>query len=194
MRYIEGKSCAGCDADTHLEIAISMFDRFREWIDDPTLCGQLPLQEGTKPTSVLGEVMCLASLSEEFIGKLPARRDRFLPFVDDAMRRVVVHFDPDRKIFLESADPVHGVDYSTMSGRFFNPGHSIEVAWFVLHLCRLRPSERHRKMALEALEGSLMLGWDAEEYHGGLRYMLDVLGKPLLDATVTADAKLWWQI
>ena len=85
MRYIEGKSCAGCDADTHLEIAISMFDRFREWIDDPTLCGQLPLQEGTKPTSVLGEVMCLASLSEEFIAKLPARRDRFLPFVDDAM-------------------------------------------------------------------------------------------------------------
>lgn len=170
-----------------------MFERFLEWIDNPTLCGQLPPPKGAKPTSVLGEVMCLASLSEEFIAKLPAQRDRFLPFVDDAMRRVVVHFDPERKIFMESANPVHGVDHSTMSGRFFNPGHSIEVAWFVLHLCWLRPSERHRTMALEALEGSLTLGWDLDEFHGGVKYMLDVLGKPLLDTTVTADAKLWLQ-
>ena len=29
-------------------------------------------------------------------------------------------------------------------------------------------------------------------YNGGILYMMDVLGKPLLDTTVTATNKLWW--
>jgi mannose/cellobiose epimerase-like protein (N-acyl-D-glucosamine 2-epimerase family) len=53
----------------------------------------------------------------------------WMPYVEDAMRRVVKHFDTERKCFMETVDPVTGVDHSSMGGRFFNPGHSIEVAW-----------------------------------------------------------------
>jgi hypothetical protein len=49
--------------------------------------------------------------------------------------------------------------------------------------------EGTRQLALDALEGSLQLGWDAG-YGGGLLYMMDVLGKPMVDATVTKDGKL----
>lgn len=76
------------------------------------------------------------------------------------MRRVVVHYDPKRRIFMETADAEDGVDMSTPSGRIANPGHSIEVSWFLLHLCRILPSQKHFQMALDALEGALELGWD----------------------------------
>lgn len=115
---------------------------------------------------------------------------RYMPDVEDAMRRVSIHLDSQRNVLMESADPVTGVSHDSMGGRFFNPGHSIEVAWFLLHLCRLKPSEEHQKLALAVLEGSLTIGWDAEV--GGVTYMMDILGKPILDTTVTATNKLWW--
>lgn len=151
---------------------------------------------------------------------------------------------------MESAHPVRGVEHDSASGRLFNPGHSIEVAWFVLRLCRLCADPELEAIALAALEGSLCavgppqphrnrsatelllraparpsghspsrglwlrpparrftgagergrhfspragreLGWDGA-HGGGLLYMLDVLGKPLADTTVTAEHKLWW--
>jgi hypothetical protein len=41
---------------------------------------------------------------------------------------------------------------SLMTAGLFNPGHSIEVAWFVLRLCRLSPDPDLEGMALAALE------------------------------------------
>ena len=78
------------------------------------------------------------------------------------------------------------------AGRLLNPGHSIEVAWFLLRLCKLSPDDGLQEMALAALEGSLKLGWDPVD--GGITYMMDVLGKPLQDCTVTAEHKLWWPV
>jgi N-acylglucosamine 2-epimerase len=51
-------------------------------------------------------------------------------------------------------------------------------------------SPEQEEMALQCLKGSLQTGWDDD--YGGLRYMMDIEGKPLVDATVTADGKLWW--
>ena len=65
-----------------------------------------------------------------------------------------------------------------------------QVAWFLLQLCRLCPDDELEQIAFGALEGSLERGWDP--VHGGLLYMIDVLGKPLADCTVTAEHKLWW--
>jgi hypothetical protein len=50
----------------------------------------------------------------------------------------------------------------------------------------------HQTQALDALEGSLKLGWDDDAHNGGILYMMDILGKPLLDTTVTSTNKLWW--
>lgn len=40
--------------------ATDMFEKFRLWIDDPTLCGRPAAPPGTKVMSQLGVVMCLA--------------------------------------------------------------------------------------------------------------------------------------
>lgn len=182
----------GFDRAEFVGKAVEMFERFRAWIDDPAAFGRTAPPPGAKLASVLGQVMCLAGLAEEFIETIPEDREKYMPFVEDAMRRVKLHFDPERKIFMEVVDPETGVNHDTMSSRMFNPGHSIEVSWFLLHLCDLKPNAEIEAMALETLGGALTIGWDAEVPAGGLLYMMDILGKPLLDTTVTATNKLWW--
>ena len=112
-----------------------------------------------------------AGLAEEFIDKIPDERDAYMPYVEDAMRRVKLHFDSERKIFMESADRERGVQHDSMGGRLFNPGHSIEVSWFLLHLCNLKPDAAVEEMALAALGGALEIGWDKEVPAGGILYV-----------------------
>ena len=59
----------------------------------------------------------------------------------------------------------------------------------MLHMCEVVPDDALSELALNVLEGSLEMGWD-EAYGGGILYMMDVLGKPMVDATVTKDGKL----
>ena len=143
--------------------------------------------------SVLADIMCLACLAEEMLKRIPEKRERWLADVADAQRRVAKHYDPAQRVLHEFAHPVRGVEHDTPNGRLLNPGHSIEVAWFLLRLCEVRPDAQLHHLALDALEGSLERGWDAEQ-GGGLFYMLDVHGEPLADATVTAEHKLWWPL
>ncbi|KAH8062105.1 RNA lariat debranching enzyme [Aureococcus anophagefferens] len=108
----------------------------------------------------------------------------------DACADVLRHYDASKRILVEQAGP-DGVDYATPAGRLFLPGHSIEVAWFLLQMVEVVPDETLKNVALDAIEGSLERGWD-DAHGGGLLYMMDLEGRPLVDATVTNDDKLWW--
>merc|ERR1711970_986505 len=108
------------------------------------------------------------------------------------MSKVRLHYDEQRHILMEVVTE-KGIDHSTPSGRLFNPGHSIEVAWFLLQMCEVCPDASMEQMALDIILGSLECGWDAgPDNYGGILYMIDIAGKPLLDATVTDTDKLWW--
>ena len=172
--------------------AVEYFERFRGWLDHPEEIGGQPRGPGSDDASNLAAVMCLAGLSEALLSARPAsERARWLGYVADAQTQVVKHFDPIAEVLRENASATTGVSDATPASRLFNPGHSIEVAWFLLHLNELRPDEALRTMALNVLEHSLRLGWD-EEHGGGLLYMLDVCGRPMTDCTVTSEHKLWW--
>ena len=121
---------------------------------------------------------------------MPEQRERWLAAVTAAQAGVAAHYCPQRRVLLERAHVTKGVCFDEPAGRVLNPGHSVEVAWFLLHLCRVSPDAKLQQLALDALEGSLVAGWDMDK--GGLAYMLDVLGRPLMDCTVTAEHKLWW--
>ena len=51
--------------------------------------------------SSLAEVMCLSALSEELLRAVPEQKSRWDAYVDDSMRRVVKHFCPTFKVFME---------------------------------------------------------------------------------------------
>lgn len=180
----------GEDAAAVLASAEAMFETLLEWIEDPSKCGRPPAAPSN--TTKLADVMCAASLSLDFyhLSADAETREGHKRRIAQACADVLRHYDASKRILVEQAGP-DGVDYATPAGRLFLPGHSIEVAWFLLQMVEVVPDETLKNVALDAIEGSLERGWD-DAHGGGLLYMMDLEGRPLVDATVTNDDKLWW--
>ncbi len=196
-------------APEFLAKARDMFETLATWIDDPSLCGRPAVPDAVRDAGAtnLADVMCVASLALDFLkaGLLavdPAHggkgRAHYMGLIRRAMQNCERHYDTRRGtpgVLMEHCGSA-GLSSATPAGRLFNPGHAIEVAWFLMQMCDAVEggSPRHEQLALDVLEGSLRAGWDADDdkWGGGLLYMIDVEGKPLLDATVTATGKLWW--
>ena len=167
------------EVDYWFSEAEEYFDMLRTWIDDPTIlnrsgadtpsgadipaeaaAGAIPRTD-VKRASSLADVMCLASLAEELLKKIPSKAEQWMLHVVDAQSRVSKHYNAEKRVFMEVVygEGVSEDGFATFAGRVVNPGHSIEVAWFLLHLCEISPSEKLQNMAFEVLEGSLELGW-----------------------------------
>jgi len=175
-RVVKDESC--------IAEAEALFWNIVEWIKNPGLLGR-PVTGGTAVTS-LANHMVLMSMAMELLRVRddPRVRSVLAEAVNGAMR----HYDSKRRILMEiAATDGNGLEDGP-DVRLFNPGHSIEVGWFLLHAQEFLPDEKVKQMALEAIEGSLELGWDRE--FGGLLYLMDIAGKPLLQ--LEHFMKLWW--
>jgi len=81
-------------------------------------------------------------------------------------------------------------------GRHVNPGHAIEMSWFLLEEVRRRATSGKSDaaddelvaLALKVLKRNLEIGWDEE--HGGLYYFIDIEGRP--HPALEWNMKLWW--
>ncbi len=188
----------------YLDSAVDMYDRVLKWMEDPAACGAHPESgpDDSGLTSALAQLMCVASMRLELAEKLKGTKyeDRIqglLSGMGDTMAALKKHVyttPAGNKVFLEAVNEREGVDLKTPAGRLFLPGHSIEVAWFLYQMTEAVPGDNSAmaSIALDVVEGSLREGWDAEEYGGGMLYMMDIEGRPMVDCTVTAQAKLWW--
>lgn len=169
-----------------LDESVEVFWKIIDWIADPSLIDR-PALPGQIPTSSLANLLTVGLMALDLARRFPADA-RYREVVRDTIAGVVRHYDPARRIFVESV-ALDGRDLSDLpEGRMFNPGHSIETAWILLHLLDLIPDAATRGLALDALGGSLELGWDAE--YEGIRYFIDLGGRPTLQ--LESDMKLWW--
>lgn len=160
--------------------AIDLFWTIQRWIEEPQLLGRSALA-GAPRMGALADIMVLASMATEI-----ARIDpdpRYRQVLARCLAASRAHCDPDRRIFLEHTGP-----RELPEARLFCPGDSIEAAWFLLHALEFHPDSEMERMLLDAIEGSLDLGWDRE--YGGLYYFMDVDGKPPLP--LESNMKLWW--
>jgi N-acylglucosamine 2-epimerase len=108
--------------------------------------------------------------------------------INDSLYQILNHFlKKDKKALLETVGP-NGEYLDYPEGRCVNPGHSIEVAWFLMHEGIYRNNSSLTDSALEILDWSLDLGWDKK--YGGILYFVDVEGKPSVQ--LEWDMKLWW--
>lgn len=168
-----------------LDESAEVFWRIVDWIRDPALLDR-PAFPGQAPTSSLADLLVVGMMALEL-----ARHtgdSRYGAVVAETIAGAARHYDPARRIFVESV-ALDGRDLSELpEGRLFNPGHSIETAWILLHMLELLPDPARAQMALDAILGSLELGWD--ERHGGILYFVDLGGRPTLQ--LEATMKLWW--
>jgi N-acylglucosamine 2-epimerase len=89
---------------------------------------------------------------------------------------------------LETVGP-NGEFLDTFEGRMICPGHSIELAWFVLHEAKYRGNDQYLKeIGLRILDWSWCQGWDAK--YGGILYYRDAKGFP--SSEYWHDMKFWW--
>jgi len=89
---------------------------------------------------------------------------------------------------LETVGP-NGEFIDNFEGRLICPGHSIEMAWFVLHEAKYRGNDqRLRDLGLHILDWSWQHGWD--DQYGGIFYYRDARGLPC--AEYWHDMKFWW--
>ena len=167
------------------EQAVDLFWKIRAWIEYPGMLGR-PRLEGEAPASKLADTMVVAMMALELYEATGDRRYNRAMF--DCLEAASRHWEPERRILLESAAPDGEKRLDSPDGRFFNPGHSIETACFLLRILRRHPNAERRKQVLDILEGSLEFGWDSE--FGGLYYFTDIQGKPMLP--LEAEMKLWW--
>lgn len=170
--------------ETCIAEARALFWKIVEWIQNPQLLGRPASGEGA--TTSLASLMVLMSMALELLTVNPDVRVQGV--LADTIKGTLRHYDPRRRILMETA-AVDGHDISdSPDGRLFNPGHSIEVACFLLHAQQIMPDIAVRQLALDAMEGSLELGWD--KAFGGLLYLMDVEGRPTLQ--LEHFMKLWW--
>lgn len=166
--------------------AIDLFSRIEEWIADPALLDRPSLDASAPQFSKLSDVMVTIMLLLELVEAAPSPRwdHRLRELTAAAMR----HYDASRHVFLEHAALDGRSLFDTPDGRLVNPGHSIEMAWFLLHVLKRHPDAALQARVLHALESTLEFGWDRE--HGGLFYFMDIEGRPPLPLESTM--KLWW--
>ena len=183
MGYLEYAKVSG--QEQYKQKAIELFWDITRWIEKPELLDR-PIMAGAPAVSNLANVMVLASMAIEL-----AEADddpAYKTIMTDAVEGCKKHFDPSRRILVENV-PLDGKDISgTPEGRFFIPGHSIEVAWFLLHILKYVPDSEAKNLAWDIVEGSLEYGWDKK--YGGLHYFMDIENRPTLQ--LESNMKLWW--
>ena len=170
--------------------ALELFERVLALVEDPTPLGR-PQLAGQRAGQDLAVPMILLNLVAELRGAPGSEtfddRDDYDAIERDCVRRVMLHFDRERRLVREHVAPDGGL-IDAPEGRLLNPGHVVEAAWFLAEYARRIGDAQLAQDAFAMMEGALDVGWDPE--HGGLFYFLDADGFSPLQ--LEWSMKLWW--
>jgi len=183
LAYLEYARASG--QAQYKQKAIDLFWKITQWIENPDMLDR-PVLAGAPKLSSLANVMVLAGMALELAQV--DEDERYIDFMKKAVAGCRLHYDQERRILRENVALDGSGSPDSPEGRLFIPGHSIEVAWFMLHVLEFVSDDNACKMAYDIIEGSLELGWDRE--YGGLYYFMDVENRPTLQ--LESDMKLWW--
>ena len=183
LAYLEYFNTTG--KEQYLSKSIDIFWDIKKWISDPSLLDRRTFT-GLPKTSSLADVMVLAGVAIELAEV--QKKQEYLDVMSEALANTKLHYNDHQNVFVETI-ATDGTELSDWpEGRLVNPGHSIEVAWFLLHLLNFVPDKQMEQMAYNVIKGSLELGWDNE--FGGIFYFMDISAKPTLQ--LESSMKLWW--
>ena len=184
MAYLEYYRASG--KELYRTEATDLFWKIHDWIQDPAKL-ERPRMKGVPAMSNLADVMVMAGMALEL--SAVDSDPRYYEIMATALGHCKKHFHPVLRVLMENVPEDPGQEITQWpEGRLFNPGHSIEVGWFMMRLLDHVPDSEMFSLALDVLEGSLDFGWDKE--HGGIYYFMDIEGQPTLQ--LESSMKLWW--
>ena len=138
------------------------------------------LKPHAKPMILLSTAQILRQVSDEPL---------LQRVINESIRVVLSDFvKPEFCALLENVG-MNGEFLDEPVGREVNPGHAIEMAWFLLEEARVRNNDRSFiEQACRIIDWSLDIGWDQE--YGGIYSFRDCKGKPCPQRQ--HDMKFWW--
>jgi len=170
------------------EQAKELFTLIMQHLDTPGLL-EPKVDPQTRPMKGLAVPLVLLSTAQILRDNLEDPGADYDRFIDRAIDEIENDFmKPDMEAILETVGP-RGEVLDHFDGRILNPGHAIEVAWFILHEARHRGGdERLVRIGTTILDWMWRRGWDEE--HGGILYFRDVKNLPVQE--YWQDMKFWW--
>jgi N-acylglucosamine 2-epimerase len=186
-----------------------VFESFVRYTQTPGLI-EPKLNPTVRPLKSLSPRMCLLNLADTLAATAEAvpgsglrESAQYEQIIDDCIAEIFRDFvKTEDGYVLEHVMP-DGTPIDAPEGRVMNPGHALEVAWFILEVVRRRraktgsvggsaaaPAQDGKLLAgaCRIIDLSLERGWDQE--FGGLLYFVDVHGRP--PTQLEHDMKLWW--
>lgn len=167
--------------------ALELYQRVQHHLDTPGVL-EPKWNPATRPMRSLAVPMIMTVTAQILRRALPdpafcnAAIDRYI----GEIRRY--HMHPELAAVLETVG-ANGEFLDHFDGRTLNPGHAIEVAWFIMQESRERGNDPELlKTGLTILDWMWERGWDKE--YGGITYFVDVKGLPVQE--YWHDMKFWW--
>jgi len=176
---------AACGSDASAEKARHWFRRFTDWNFTP---GRIPPKlTGARPLEGIGPRMITIVTAQE-LRKHLGEDEILTGWIDRCLEEIVRLFvKPELRVVMETVAP-DGRISDHFDGRMLNPGHAIELAWFVLAEAFHRGDAELRRLGASILDWMWQRGWDRK--HGGIYYFRDVFDKPVQE--YWQDMKFWW--
>lgn len=172
--------------ESYLQQARDLFRLILRYVDTPGLLPPKTMPE-TRPMKGLAVPMILIVTAQEL--RKAVQDPLYDEVIDRSIREAERDFlKPEFKCVLETVGP-QGEFHDTFEGRMVNPGHAIELGWFILEEARVRGNDQRLiELGKRIIDWSLELGWD--RHHGGLFYFRDARRLPCTE--YSHDMKLWW--
>jgi len=172
--------------DRYKQQALELFKLVLKYLSTPGLCPAKTNPE-VRPMKGLAIPMVLIVTAQEL------RKAVNDPLCDQVIGQSIQEVErdfmkPEFKCVLETVGS-QGEFYDNFDGRLVNPGHSIELGWFILEEARLRGNDKWLiEIGTKIVDWSFEIGWDQE--YGGIIYNRDARGLPCTE--YWNDMKFWW--
>ena len=183
MGYVEYYKATGLEEVKNR--AIALYDKMLYYYTTP---GVFPAKVNPETRKNRGHsiVMIMMNVSQcmREIDDNPKYDEMITSCLDTILKLFV---KPEEKALFETVG-ANGERLNTPDGRFINPGHAMETAWFMMREAIHRKDKAIMERCMEILRWSLERGWDEEK--AGIFYFVDVENMPVL--ALEWDMKLLW--
>ncbi len=173
---------------------LSYLEAARELMDRVETLAEGPVDEnpkwvpGSRDTSSIAYPMIKISVLQELRRADPGRAAYYTAKVRSAITSILPgHLIPGQRCLVENlvgGEP----SFDHNEGRQLNPGHALELAWFILSEYRETGVDEYLQWGRQIFDWMWEWGWD--EQYGGIFYFRDALGYP--SSEYWHDMKFWW--
>lgn len=165
--------------------AIDLYDKMVYYYTTP---GVFPAKVNTETRKTRGHSIVMIMMNVAQCMREIDNNQRYDEMISSCINTILnVFTKPEEKALFETVG-INGERLNSPDGRFINPGHSMETAWFMMKEAIKRKDRNIMERCMQILRWSLEIGWDEEK--GGIFYFVDIENKPVL--SLEWDMKLLW--